>query len=456
MNSNFNILKFSSFLLGIFIFYSCAEDSRMHNMVSDSVYLKDSQLNKVSVFNWGDFEYKLVVVKSGINKQSADVELTINESYLSVFNEENNTGYITLPPEYYSIINNKVSFSKDSYLDNFTIIFNSYKLKELLETTGKQYAIPCEIILSNTSIVPTFPKGMYSVIVPEIKEPYIQFDKTGLIHPVVNLNPESDDALSNSSLIKINYLNKFGDIPFTLTMDPQVLDDYNASVKEDAKIKYPLIPEAAFRFIKDSWFIPSGTGETYTSFEILKKGFIKNGTYQFGDYIFPIKLETVDKFNINPEQRIQLYHISFLPQNLDRSKWKVIDVSSEEPGDGARGLILDGKPETFWHSKWRENQADLPHYLIIDMNTEVEILGVEIMRRLDNVDTRIVNLELSSDGITYKEVGKIDFGPSDSGTGTTLSVSVTPTKARYLKCTITESNRPPSASIAEINIKGIE
>jgi len=436
---------------------SCTEDSRNHNMVDDSVYLKDSRLNIISVFNWGDFNYKLIVVKSGVGQQSAHVQLRINESLLTKFNSENNTNYKSLPADLYEMKNTDITFSKNDYLDDFEIIINSYRLKELLETTGQQYAISCEIILSNTSIVSTSEEALYSIVVPQIKEPYIQFDKTGLVQPVINLNPGSESIISNNSLVKINYFNTFGDIEFTIDIDPQVLENYNASANEDQRIDYPIIHQDAIRFRKDSWGIPDKNNETYAFFDVLKDAFFKNGEYLFGNYALPLKLTTVNMFNINPLQRTQLYQISFLPQNLDRSQWEVIEVSSEEVSDGGgKNAILDGKPETYWHNRWRNNEAPLPHYLIIDMKKEYQILGFEIMRRLEYTDTKVIKLELSLDGITYNNAGQMDFGPSDLNTETTMSISVTPARARYIKCIITESNRPPSASIAELNVKGVE
>lgn len=428
-------------------------------MVDDSVYLKDSQLNIISVFNWGDFNYKLVVVKSGIGQRSASVELKVNEALLSKYNTENNKNYKALPSDYYEIKNSKVVFSKDDYLDNFEIIINSYKLRELLETTGQQYAIPCEIVLSNTSIQPAFEKGLYSIVVPEIKEPYIQFDKTGLVQPVINMNPASENIVSNNSLVKINYFNSFGgDIRFTIDIDPQALEDYNASVSEDQQIKDPVIHQDAVRFQKDSWLISNKNNETYAFFDILKEAFFKDGEYLFGNYILPLKLTTVNMFNINPAQRTQLYQVSFLPQNLDRSLWEVIEVSSEEITDGGgKNSILDGKPETYWHNRWRNNEAPLPHYLIIDMKKEYQILGFEIIRRLDYPDTKVVKLELSLDDKTYNEVGQMDFGPpSDLNTETTMSISVTPpVSSVYKMYYYREQPAPPECQHRRIKCKRI-
>lgn len=441
------------FLFVFFVFFSCVEDSRMHNMVNDSIYIKDSQLNQITVFNWGEFNYELVVVKSGVDQQSADVELIVNEEYLSEFNKSNGIDFSLLPQEYYKIVSNKIAFSKDDYIKNFEISFNSSDLSFLIETTGKKYAIPCQILLSNTTITPAFPNALYSVIVPEIKEPYIGFDKVGLIQPPILLNPASNNVVSGSSLVKINYPNRFGEIPFEIVVDPELLDDYNANINS----KLPIINEKAYRLLKHSWLIPANRVENYALIEIIRDGFIKDGVYQFGDYILPLRLVSVDRFDINPEQNSQLIHISFQPQNIDRTNWKVIDASSEEPTDGGnKDAVLDGSSETYWHSQWRQVQAPLPHYLVIDMGKIYNFMAIEIERRLENTDTKVVKFELSLDGKTFTEVGEVDFGPAKSESGATMFVSIVPTNARYLKCIVTESNRPPSASIAEIHVKGLE
>jgi hypothetical protein len=51
----------------------CQKDDRMNNMVDDTIYFRDFKENKITVFDWGKFDYNVTVVKAGIGQQGAKI-----------------------------------------------------------------------------------------------------------------------------------------------------------------------------------------------------------------------------------------------------------------------------------------------------------------------------------------------------------------------------------------------
>ncbi|MFD2036952.1 discoidin domain-containing protein [Belliella marina] len=81
---------------------------------------------------------------------------------------------------------------------------------------------------------------------------------------------------------------------------------------------------------------------------------------------------------------------------LDKNNWTILDFSSEETsGEGSTGRIsdvIDGKPETYWHSRWTSNASDYPHHFTIDMSQIQAVNGLSITQR--NGQRRIKDYKL--------------------------------------------------------------
>lgn len=437
------------FLLSLlFIGVSC-EDSRMHNMVDDKIYLLNPELNKVEVFHWGDYTYGLVCVKSGVGQQAAELELSVNEQLLNEYNNEQGTDYKLLPEQYYKFTSSLLTIGVEGYKDMFDIVFDTDGLVDLQGDGSVTYALPCQVNVLNSSIAMVDSSKMYSIIIPSVKEPYLAFSNPGIALTPCAIDPESAEETLFSSAVKTNYANKW-ELTYELEVDPQALEDYN----NKQGTSYKLLPEAAYRFDESSWSVPVNTNAANFNFHIIKSALIDGSTYNFGEYVIPVRISSVSQHGIDPENSLQFITVSFQPKTLERTNWEVIDCSSEEPSDGGgMAAIIDGNLSTYWHSRWQSNIPELPHYLIIDMHKECDLMTLELIRRENNTNTRLVTFEVSLDNETYEEVGTMDFADrNDSG----MEITIPAVKARYIKCIVKESNNPPHASIAEIYAKGVE
>ncbi|MEE1940162.1 discoidin domain-containing protein [Streptomyces sp. TRM 70361] len=141
---------------------------------------------------------------------------------------------------------------------------------------------------------------------------------------------------------------------------------------------------------------------------------------------------------------------------LPRSGWEVT-ASDEETAaeDGRAANVLDGNPETIWHSRWSGTAAPLPHSITVDMGT-VQVVSALVYRpRADGPNGRIgtYTVDLSTDGR--------DWGtPVATGTladdATVKTLGFAAQGARYVRLTATSEagGRGPWSSAAEIDLLG--
>lgn len=160
--------------------------------------------------------------------------------------------------------------------------------------------------------------------------------------------------------------------------------------------------------------------------------------------------DCVDTFEVaNPSKG--MFPVGFM---LDRSHWTITassDASHKNDG-GKPELLLDNNLNNYWHSSWSPN-APLPHWILIDMQKENNVLEVTVYKRSGNTDCKKIELYLSNDGENFNHIGDINYEKTPTPQGKALTLD-TPAKGRYLKCVITESYRAPFVSLAEIKVMG--
>ena len=431
----------------------CQKDYRLHNMVDDSIYLKDHKENKITVYDWGKFEHKIAVVKAGVGQVGGTVRLRIDEAYLASYNEKEGTNYKLLPTTCYQIQHTEVNFDKEQYQLFFDIVFDSEKIKELQGKYTEEYVLPLQIEAADDVLQSLKPEMSEVLLIPSVEDPFLSFTSPGLSEDEIILAPNMYNGVSGMASVSLNYPNKW-DVEYEVVVDPKALEDYNATV--EATKKKMLLPESAYKLPDMPLHIKAGKRTGTLEFSVFAEALVKAGIHQFGEYCLPLRISKVSQHKIDEGGDVILLPVSYQPEVLDRKGWKVIEVSSEWIGGGERDLILDGNVETFWHNAWVGGEPPLPHYLILDLGKEYNMMAIELSRRTWSNDLKVVEFYISKDNITYTHVGKVDFGPAVDNPRLTLQVNIPPTEGRYLKCIITESNRPPSSSISEIYVKGLE
>ena len=90
-----------------------------------------------------------------------------------------------------------------------------------------------------------------------------------------------------------------------------------------------------------------------------------------------------------------------LPERVSASGEAVIACSSREPGEGEPEHLLDGDPDTIWHSQYGTTMGSFPHSVAIRFAKEPEVIrGLICQGRRVGVNGRIKNctVETSEDG----------------------------------------------------------
>jgi hypothetical protein len=126
-------------------------------------------------------------------------------------------------------------------------------------------------------------------------------------------------------------------------------------------------------------------------------------------------------------------------REVARAAWKVVDVSSEEPGEGNVAQVFDNNPKTYWHSDWRNVHPDYPHHFILDFGDSNAIAGVKLLPRNDTVNGLIgeCQIEFSADGKTWETAFKGKTGWTEANRSlVTLDFKKT-YQARYVRFTAT-------------------
>ena len=107
---------------------------------------------------------------------------------------------------------------------------------------------------------------------------------------------------------------------------------------------------------------------------------------------------------------------------MDRSKWKIIAVSSQETvgENGVAENMFDGKTSTIWHSEWKNVQSTLPQYFVIDLGEVVEISGFTWLGRDKDLAGFVKDYKIDfalTNGFVLSAEDRPQFDSSSTGLG---------------------------------------
>ena len=139
-----------------------------------------------------------------------------------------------------------------------------------------------------------------------------------------------------------------------------------------------------------------------------------------------------------------------------KTGWKAIEYSSEETaGEGINGRaqqIVDGDDNTYWHPQWYTGTAQLPHYIVVDMQEKKNVGGFET-KMGDNPNRYIKAYDIygSTDNANWTLLCSDDNAPSKSSFRVILGKAA---DIRYFKIVVrqTTANDGPFLRIYEMNV----
>ena len=148
-----------------------------------------------------------------------------------------------------------------------------------------------------------------------------------------------------------------------------------------------------------------------------------------------VKLEALSEINGNPWS--SMAELNLLDDNgatLSRAGW-VVSADSFEVGEGP-ARIIDGNPETQWHTQWQLAAPTHPHWVVVNMGTPRRLGGFRYLPYGSDGTGRIAlfNFYVSADGINWGS-------PVASGDFRTMG---TPEAEKTVLFTAAQPNRPPA------------
>lgn len=173
---------------------------------------------------------------------------------------------------------------------------------------------------------------------------------------------------------------------------------------------------------------------------------------RFGFIIRPAQEKLTQAANVSASTEAPAFVSGLI--NRSTIPMKVIFASSEEVGAGNATHLVDGNPNTIWHSAYSVTVAKHPHWVDFDLSKEVSFKGISYLPRTDeagNGDVKDFSISVSDDAKTWKEVHKGSFSYNR---GTVQQVLFkAPVKARYVRFTaLSEQYGQDFASGAEFGL----
>jgi hypothetical protein len=179
------------------------------------------------------------------------------------------------------------------------------------------------------------------------------------------------------------------------------------------------------------WNIPTDSSFTYLEIKYLKNGkqvvekaskytdtLLVEGLINKEEFSFEIQAvnETIGKktlgnsFITNVVRPIRRSpDITYYPEELNKLSVtnNMIDTFTQENSEGPKTNLVDGDPNTFWHSAWSSGVAPLPHWVEVNFDAQTELGAIKYWFR-NHGDTRgrptQWGLETSEDGVTWDRV----------------------------------------------------
>lgn len=140
------------------------------------------------------------------------------------------------------------------------------------------------------------------------------------------------------------------------------------------------------------------------------------------------------------------------PSALVKLGAKVIECDSQTAAFPVSNII-DGNPDTFWHTRYGDKADPMPHSLVIDLGREITVSGIRYLPRQDMSKGRWAECAVYCGNDTNSwggAVASVKLQDSDQWQSIPFTKAV---KTRYLKVLIkSEVQKQPFASAAEIDV----
>jgi len=134
------------------------------------------------------------------------------------------------------------------------------------------------------------------------------------------------------------------------------------------------------------------------------------------------------------------------------SRWLVVEYSSQETAaeNGRATNLIDGDPDTYWHSRWSNSPATFPHHITIDMRATATVNGFTLTQRTGQRRVKDIEISVSNDNASWQSLG--EFVLADTATPQNLDLA-SARSFRYVKVTMKSAHDGDQfAALAELSV----
>jgi beta-galactosidase len=130
---------------------------------------------------------------------------------------------------------------------------------------------------------------------------------------------------------------------------------------------------------------------------------------------------------------------------------RILTYNSAEPGEGNIEHLIDGDPETIWHTAYSVTTPKHPHVVLLDLGREVDLTVLEYLPRQDQKNGRVAKYEVRG-GTAQDQLAVIASGTFKNSNALQRVEFATRQRVRYIEFrALSEVEGNPWTSIAELS-----
>lgn len=409
------------------------------------LYINNSGTQNLTLYNTGEANIFTLSIYKGGSAPSQPATATLGvlsqETVYEEYSAPEGAHYKVVGEDCYSFDTPQLSFGANDRYKTVTVSLDIPSIQKVMDANPDSTCVLPLCLYSESDSI-NKDKGEVFLKLMEILMPAVGFTTTDITYVPFTYGFATETTDIEFGL---DTENKW-DIDCTFEVDP----DYLAAYNEKNGTTFAALPEGSYSFEKTTT-LPSGT--TTGKLAVTLQG----SNIQPGDYMLPVRLKDVSLFNVSTNAVYPLV-LHILGTKLDRSGWSITanteETSGEGVGNGIATCLLDGNLNSFWHSQWSGSSISLPHILTVDTKETVTFTQFGLMQRQHSSFRDVVagNFYVSTDGSTWTKVRSFSMQRILEE----QIFTIPPTKGRYFRIEITQSNRGINSSLAEAYAYGMK
>ncbi|MBS1705641.1 MAG: discoidin domain-containing protein [Armatimonadetes bacterium] len=149
----------------------------------------------------------------------------------------------------------------------------------------------------------------------------------------------------------------------------------------------------------------------------------------------------------------QTVYLSIIDWTAMKKEWKVLSADSSQGDEGSPQAVIDGDPETIWHTQYSPKVDKYPHQIVIDFGSELKLSAFQYLPRQDGgTNGRVKGYEVYLSNSQTEWGQPVAKGELPNVSTRSVVPFANPVSARYAKfVALSEANGGPWASCAELD-----